>query len=24
DYKPVFQSFGDYVDNGIPAEVKRC
>lgn len=24
DYKPVFQTFGDYVDNGIPAEVKRC
>lgn len=24
DYKPVFQTFGDYVDYGIPAEVKRC
>jgi predicted SAM-dependent methyltransferase len=24
DYKPVYQKFGDYVEQGIPAEVKRC
>jgi predicted SAM-dependent methyltransferase len=24
DYKPVFQKFADYVEQGIPAEVQRC
>jgi predicted SAM-dependent methyltransferase len=24
DYKPVFQKFADYVEQGVPAEVKRC
>jgi predicted SAM-dependent methyltransferase len=24
DYKPVYQQFTDYVERGIPAEVKRC
>jgi predicted SAM-dependent methyltransferase len=24
DYKPVFQEFPDFVERGIPAEVKRC